>query len=145
MIRCQPLLEPKPGPGDDVMVSEQHGPDDNGIAKRAAAEARRSRVWWEQQWSRFPTVGCRADGAPCFWQVPPDSGCYQDDWPLGERLARETVAQMRRFSEGSSVLRRILRELDYNSTVGQGFLSALEEILVQRDGAQAQRAETQDG
>jgi hypothetical protein len=61
--------------------------------------------------------------------VAPDSGVYQDDWPRGERLARETLAHMRRFPEGASVLRRILARIDYDSTVAQGFVNHLEEVL----------------
>jgi hypothetical protein len=97
----------------------------------AVREAARASIWWEQEWLRFPTVSKDADGAWRYWSVPADSGVYQDDWPLGERLARETVAQMRRFPEGSTVLRRILREMDPESTVGQGFLTAIEDILCQ--------------
>jgi len=115
------------------MSEQRHGTSDVATVEQATAEARKDQEWWERQWSRFPTFGRTPDGQPCFWQVPPDSGCYQDDWPLGEHLARETVAQMRRFPEGSAVLRRILRDLDYNSTVGQGFLSALEEMLTASD------------
>jgi hypothetical protein len=97
----------------------------------AVREAARASIWWEQEWLRFPTVSKDADGAWRYWSVPADSGVYQDDWPLGERLARETVAQMRRFPEGSTVLRRILREMDPESAVGQGFLTAVEDILCQ--------------
>jgi len=97
----------------------------------AVREAARASIWWEQEWLRFPTVNKDDDGAWRYWSVPADSGVYQDDWPLGERLARETVAQMRRFPEGSTVLRRILREMDPESAVGQGFLTAVEDILCQ--------------
>lgn len=121
------------------MIKQQYDPADAAMVEQATAEARKDQAWWERQWSRFPTFGRTPDGQPCFWQVPPDSGCYQDDWPLGERLARETVAQMRRFPEGSAVLRRILRDLNYNSTVGQGFLSALEEMLTLGDADQSER------
>src|SRR3546814_12987320 len=97
-------------------------------AVRAAA---RASTWWEEEWLKFPSVSKQPDGSWRYWCVPADSGVYQDDWPLGERLARETVAQMRRFPEGSTVLRRILRELDPESTVGQGSLPAIEEMLCQ--------------
>src|SRR3546814_1258049 len=97
-------------------------------AVRAAA---RASTWWEEEWLKFPSVSKQPDGSWRYWCVPADSGVYQDDWPLGERLARETVAQMRRFPEGSTVLRRILREMDPESTVGQGFLTAIEEMLCQ--------------
>src|SRR3546814_10031328 len=85
-------------------------------AVRAAA---RASTWWEEEWLKFPSVSKQPDGSWRYWCVPADSGVYQDDWPLGERLARETVAQMRRFPEGSTVLRRILREMDPESTEGQ--------------------------
>jgi hypothetical protein len=61
--------------------------------------------------------------------VPPDSGVYGDDWQLGESLARETVAQMQRFTAGSSALRRALREMDFNSTIAQGFMNRIEDML----------------
>lgn len=95
----------------------------------AVREAARASAWWEEEWLKFPTVSKEADGSWRYWSVPADSGVFQDDWPLGERLARQTVAQMRRFPEGSTVLRRILREMDPESTVGQGFLTAVEETL----------------
>lgn len=95
----------------------------------ALREAEQAEDWWEAQWLKFPTVTRDAEGAWHYWTVPDDSGVYEDDWPLGGRLARETVAHMRSFPEGSTVLRRILREMDPESTVGQGFLTALEEIL----------------
>ena len=97
----------------------------------AIREAARASAWWDEEWLRFPTVSKQADGTWRYWNVPADSGVYQDDWPLGGRLARETVAQMRRFPEGSTVFRRILKEMDPESTVGQGFLTAIEEILCQ--------------
>jgi hypothetical protein len=86
-------------------------------------------TWWREQWLRFPTVREDAGGGLDFWAVAPDSGVYQDDWPRGERLARETLAHMRRFPEGASVLRRILARIDYDSTVAQGFVNHLEEVL----------------
>jgi len=95
----------------------------------AVREAARASAWWDQEWLKFPTVSKLPDGSWRYWSVPADSGVFQDDWPLGERLARETVAQMRSFPEGSTVFRRILREMDPESTVGQGFLTAVEEIL----------------
>ena len=61
--------------------------------------------------------------------MPADTGVYADDWPRGESLARETVAHMQDFPEGSSVLRRILRDMDPDSTVAQGFINYLEELL----------------
>ena len=95
----------------------------------AVREAARASEWWNSEWLRFPTVSLDAEGGWHYWNVPADTGVYQDDWPLGERLARETVAQMRRFPEGSTVLRRIIREMDPESTVGQGFLTAIEDTL----------------
>jgi hypothetical protein len=95
----------------------------------AIREAARASAWWDGEWLKFPTVSKQADGSWRYWSAPADSGVYQDDWPLGERLARATVAQMRQFPEGSTVLRRILREMDPESTVGQGFLTAIEEAL----------------
>jgi hypothetical protein len=88
---------------------------------------------WHDQWLGFPTVTERPDGGLEFWDVSPDTGVYQDDWPRGERLARETIAHMRRFPEGASVLRRILSRLDHDSTVAQGFINRLEEALARPD------------
>lgn len=93
-------------------------------------EAERAERWWEEQWAAFPTYSLDEDGNPHYWDVPADSGVYQDDWPLGEKLAEDTVRQMRRFPEGSTILRNILRELDRDSTVAQGFLNRLEDILI---------------
>lgn len=84
--------------------------------------------WWRAQWLAFPTVERRDDGFE-FWAVEPDTGVYQDDWPRGERLARDTISHMQDFPEGSSVLRRILRDMDPDSTVAQGFINHLEEVL----------------
>lgn len=95
----------------------------------AVREAARASAWWNAEWLKFPTVSEDADGGWHYWDVPEDTGVFQDDWPLGERLARETIEQMRRFPEGSTVLRRILREMDPESTVGQGFLTAIEDTL----------------
>lgn len=97
----------------------------------AVREAARASAWWDDEWLKFPTVTKDEEGGWHYWSVPADTGVYQDDWPLGERLARETVAHMRGFPEGSTVFRRILREMDPESTVGQGFLTAIEETLCQ--------------
>lgn len=97
----------------------------------AVREAARASAWWEEEWLKFATVSKQPDGSWRYWDVPPDTGVFADDWPRGERLARQTVAHMRRFPEGSTVLRRILREMDPESTVGQGFLTAIEEMLCQ--------------
>ena len=52
---------------------------------------------------------------------------------LGEALGRETGAQMQRFPEGGPVLRRIMRELDRDSSVAQGFFNRLEDMLTRPD------------
>jgi len=100
----------------------------------AVREAARASAWWDAEWLKFPTVSKDTVGAWRYWDVPADSGVYEDDWPLGERLARETIAQMRAFPEGSTVLRRILREMDPETTIGQGFMTALEETLCRGEG-----------
>jgi len=100
----------------------------------AVREAARASAWWDAEWLKFPTVSKDDAGGWCYWNVPADSGVYEDDWPLGERLARETIAQMRAFPEGSTVLRRILREMDPETTIGQGFMTALEETLCRGEG-----------
>ncbi len=100
---------------------------------KGVEEAERAERWWAEQWSAFPTYEVDADGTPHYWNVAADSGVYQDDWPLGEKLAEETVRQMRRFPEGSTVLRHILREINQDSTVAQGFLNRLEDILISPD------------
>lgn len=98
--------------------------DEAAIKKAHADEA-----WWNEQWLAFPTVGRDEDGAWFYWVVPEDTGVHSDDWALGEGLARATVAQMQRFPAGSSVLRRIMREIDHDSTIAQGFLTRLEDML----------------
>lgn len=95
----------------------------------AVEEAAKAADWWDAEWLKFPSVTHDGEGGWRYWEVPDDSGVYEDDWPLGERLAKETIAQMRRFPEGSTVLRRILREMDPETTVGQGFLTALEDCI----------------
>ncbi|NIA67503.1 hypothetical protein HBA54_02755 [Pelagibius litoralis] len=95
----------------------------------AVAEAAKAADWWQQEWLKFPTVSLDDSETWRYWDVPADSGVYQDDWPLGERLARETIAQMRSFPEGSTVLRKILRDMDPETTVAQGFLTGLEDCL----------------
>ncbi len=64
-----------------------------------------------------------------YWDVTGGSRIYSDDRALGEALARDTVAQMQRFPEGSPVLRRLMREIDHNSIVAQGFFNRLEDML----------------
>ena len=99
------------------------------LAAGAEQEAQASAEWWNQQWLRFPTVTCDPEGLWHYWVVPEDSGIYKDDWRLGEDLARDTVAHMQRFEDGSSVLRRIVREIDHDSTVAQGFMNRIEDML----------------
>ncbi len=84
---------------------------------------------WHHEWLKFPTVSLDAAGGWHYWDVPDDTHVYRTDWQIGEGLARDTVAQMQRFPAGSSVLRRILREIDFNSLVAQGFLSRIEDML----------------
>ncbi len=57
------------------------------------------------------------------------SRIYSGDRSVGEALAQDTVAQMQRFPESSSVLRRIMREIDHNSIVAQGIFNRLEDML----------------
>ena len=103
-------------------------------AETAAAEqAEQSETWWNEQWLAFPTVSLDHEGRWHYWDVPDDSGVYTDDWAAGEGLARDTVAHMQRFAAGSSVLRRIMREIDFNSTVAQGFLTRIEDMLSNPD------------
>ena len=96
-----------------------------------AAEA--NTEWWNQEWLKFPTVSLDDEGRWHYWDVPEDTGVYNDDWRTGEGLARDTVAQMQRFMAGSSALRRILREIDYDSTIGQGFMTRIEDMLSNPD------------
>ena len=96
------------------------------VAVEGAAE---SAEWWNEEWLKFPTISLDEDGLWHYWDVPPDSGVYSDDWVLGEGMARDTVAQMQRFTAGSSALRRIMREIDFNSTIAQGFLTRIEDML----------------
>lgn len=95
----------------------------------AVAAAEKSHDWWIEEWLKFPTISLDADGQWHYWDVPQDSGVYADDWKMGEGFARDTVAQMQRFPDGSSALRRIMREIDFDSTVAQGFLTRIEDML----------------
>jgi len=99
----------------------------------AIEQAEESEAWWNEQWLAFPTVSCDDTGGWHYWNVPEDSGVYSDDWAVGEGLARDTVAHMQRFVAGSSVLRRIMHEIDFNSTVAQGFLTRIEDMLTKPD------------
>ena len=85
--------------------------------------------WWNEEWLKFPTVSLDDEGKWHYWDVTGGSRIYSDDRALGEALARDTVAQMQRFPEGGSVLRRIMREIDHNSIVAQGFFNRLEDML----------------
>jgi hypothetical protein len=89
--------------------------------------------WWNEQWTKFPSVRLDTEGGWHYWEVPEDSGVYSTDWEVGQGLARDTVAHMQRFREGSTVLRRIMREMDFNSTVAQGFLTRIEDMLTNPD------------
>lgn len=99
------------------------------LAATAEREAEESAEWWNAEWLTFPTVSLDEEGEWHYWVVPEDSGVYKDDWRLGEDLARDTVAHMQRFEAGSTVLRRIMREIDHQSTVAQGFLTRIEDML----------------
>ena len=105
--------------------------DDNGYLDQTTATqaAEESADWWNEQWLKFPTVSLDAEGMWHYWDVPDDLGIYADDWRKGEAMARDTVAQMQAFEAGSTVLRRIMREIDLESTVGQGFLTRIEDML----------------
>lgn len=84
---------------------------------------------WRESWLNFPTVGEDKEGRWHFWSVPADTGVFQVDFPEGEKLANATIKQMREFPEGASVLRRILRDMDSESNVAQGFTNRLEDLL----------------
>jgi len=104
-----------------------------GLQSAAVQEAEANAEWWHQEWLKFPTISHDEDGHWHYWDVPADSGVYSDDWRTGEGLARDTVAQMQRFMAGSSALRRIMHEIDFNSTVAQGFLTRIEDMLANPD------------
>ncbi len=96
---------------------------------KAEITAEADAKWWNEEWLKFPTVSLDDEGKWHYWDVTGDSRVYSDDRALGEALARDTVAQMQRFPEGGSVLRRIMREIDHNSIVAQGFFNRLEDML----------------
>ena len=98
---------------------------ENDAEVTAEADAK----WWNEEWLKFPTVSLDDAGKWHYWDVTEGSQIYSDDRALGEALARDTVAQMQRFPEGGSVLRRIMREIDHNSIVAQGFFNRLEDML----------------
>ncbi len=100
------------------------------LDETAAAEAAEASAdWWTEQWLMFPTVSLDDEEQWHYWDVPEDSGVYASDWRTGEVMARDTVAHMQDFEAGSSVLRRIMREIDLESTVGQGFMTRIEDML----------------
>ncbi len=111
-------------------VKEGAEPQGDQLDTSAAVEtAEENADWWNDQWLKFPTVSLDGEGLWHYWDVPEDSGVYADDWRKGEELARDTVAHMQAFESGSSVLRRIMREIDLESTVGQGFVTRIEDML----------------
>ncbi len=95
----------------------------------ALAKAKADEADWNKQWLLFPSVSQDDEGGWHYWDVPADTGVYSSDWETGEDLARKTVVQMQAFNAGSSVLRRIMREIDFDSTVAQGFLTRIEDML----------------
>lgn len=110
-------------------MAELPGTLDREIVSAALRQTRADADWWNEEWLKFPTISRDGAGHWRYWNVPPASGIYRKDWALGEALARDTVTQMQRFAAGSSALRRILREIDFNSTIAQGFLNAIEDML----------------
>jgi hypothetical protein len=103
------------------------------LQEEAVRQAEANAEWWQQEWLKFPTISLDQDGHWHYWDVPADTGVYNIDWRIGEGLARDTVAQMQRFMAGSSALRRIMHEIDFNSTVAQGFLTRIEDMLANPD------------
>jgi len=103
--------------------------DQSDQGEAATLEAQANAEWWNEEWLKFPTISLDPDGQWHYWDAPADSGVYSDDWQVGEGLARDTVAQMQRFMAGTSALRRIFREIDLDSTVGQGFVTRIEDML----------------
>ena len=105
----------------------------SNVERDAEAVTAANEKWWQEEWLKFPTVSRDDDGNWQYWDVPVDTGVYGDDRTLGEALARDTVAQMQRFPEGSSVLRRIIRDIDLNSIAAQGFVNRIEDMLTRPD------------
>ncbi len=102
---------------------------DAAIEAAALAKAREDEAEWNRQWLLFPSLSFDDEAGWRYWDVAEDTGVYNDDWAVGERLARETVAHMQDFQSGNNVLRRIMREIDFESTVAQGFLTRIEDML----------------
>ena len=115
-------MQADPNPGQAEAVEEA-----------AVEQAEESEAWWNEQWLAFPSVSYDEDGGWRYWDVSGDTGVYADDWATGEGLARDTVAHMQRFQSGSSVLRRIMCEIDFDSTIAQGFLTRIEDMLTNPD------------
>ncbi len=103
------------------------------VDKDAEAAAIADAMWWKEEWLKFPTVSLDETGTWRYWDVPSNARVYSEGRSLGEALARDTVAQMQRFPEGGSVLRRILREIDHDSIAAQGFFNRLEDMLSRPD------------
>ncbi len=103
------------------------------VDKDAEAAATADAKWWKEEWLKFPTVSLDESGTWRYWDVPGDAGVISEGRSLGEALARDTVAQMQRFPEGASVLRRIMREIDHDSIAAQGFFNRLEDMLSRPD------------
>jgi hypothetical protein len=102
---------------------------DAEVEAQALAKAKEDEAEWIRQWLLFPSVSQDAEGNWRYWDVPEDTGVYNDDWAVGENLARKTVIHMQEFQSGNNVLRRIVREIDFESTVAQGFLTRIEDML----------------
>ncbi len=103
------------------------------VESDAEQKAKANAKWWQEEWLKFPTVSLDEEGTWRYWDVPADDGVYSEGRSLGEALARDTVAQMQHFPEGSSVLRRIMRDIDHNSIAAQGFFNRLEDMLTRPD------------
>ena len=116
---------------ENTSASQATGETD--VQQAAVEEAEANAEWWNQEWLKFPTISLNEEGHWHYWDVPEDTGVYNVDWRIGEGLARDTVAQMQQFMAGSSALRRIMREIDFNSTVAQGFLTRIEDMLAKPD------------
>ncbi len=99
------------------------------VEEDAEAVTAANAKWWREEWLKFPTVSLDREGNWHYWDVPEDDGVYSEGRPLGEALARDTVAQMQRFPEGGSVLRRIMRDIDHNSIAAQGFFNRIGDML----------------
>ena len=113
-------------------MSDPGGKDlesDAAAEAAALAKAEADEAAWNRQWLMFPTVSQDSEGGWHYWDVPADSGVYSQDWAVGEGLARDTVAHMQDFQAGASVLRRIMCEIDLESTIAQGFVTRIEDML----------------